>query len=155
MEEVDYGDAERYVNDESIEIAWAMKAGERSNVHMNLIMRCDTRVLRLNKMQPEILKAFREIFPDMNVEKVTTAELKDGGMKEKWREFCELFKESVEDYSMGTLMRIEANKAYSPDNTVVVPRIIYLAIEMSRNVEGINENVKQQYIDHYNSLESL
>lgn len=119
----DYGDADKYVNDESIEMAWAIKAGERSEVHMNLIMRCDTRVLRLNKHQDAILAAFRSSFPDLNVEEVTTSLLKDGGAKETWREFCEQFKDIVDDYSMGTLMRIHASKAYSPENTVVVPRV--------------------------------
>ncbi|CAB3407688.1 unnamed protein product [Caenorhabditis bovis] len=155
QQDIDYGDGEKYVNDESIEIAWAIKAGERANVHMNLIMRCNTRILRLNKMQDEIVSSFRKEFPDLNVEKVTHKELKDDGMKEKWRSWCEQFKDTVDDYSMGTLMRIEANKAYSPDNTVVVPRIIYLAIEMSRNVEGINERLKEEYTAHHNSLESL
>ncbi|CAA21658.1 Polysaccharide biosynthesis domain-containing protein [Caenorhabditis elegans] len=151
----DYGDADKYVNDESIEMAWAIKAGERSEVHMNLIMRCDTRVLRLNKHQDAILAAFRSSFPDLNVEEVTTSLLKDGGAKETWREFCEQFKDIVDDYSMGTLMRIHASKAYSPENTVVVPRIIYLAIEMARNVEGVNEKNKEAYTAHRNSLASL
>ncbi|CAI2292807.1 unnamed protein product [Caenorhabditis sp. 36 PRJEB53466] len=153
--EVDYGDADKYINDESIEMAWAIKAGERSEVHMNLIMRCDTKILRLNKHQDQILTAFRKEFPDLNVEEVTPSDLKDNGAKEKWRVFCEQFKETVDDYSMGTLMRIHASKAYSPDNTVVVPRIIYLAVEMARNVEGINERNKGAYIAHRETLQSL
>uniref|UniRef100_A0A8R1DSZ7 Polysacc_synt_4 domain-containing protein n=1 Tax=Caenorhabditis japonica TaxID=281687 RepID=A0A8R1DSZ7_CAEJA len=153
--EIDYGDGDKYVNDESIEMAWAIKAGERSEVHMNLIMRCDTKSLRLNKHQDSILAAFRESFPDLNVEEVTPSLLKDNGAKEKWREFCEKFKEIVDDYSLGTLMRIHAAKAYSPDNTVVVPRIIYLAVEMARNVEGVNEKNKAAYIAHRDTLESL
>ncbi|CAP36963.1 Protein CBG19750 [Caenorhabditis briggsae] len=143
--EVDYGDADKYVNDESIEMAWAIKAGERAEVHMNLITRCDTRVLRLNKHQDLILAEFRKSFPDLNVEEVTTSLVKDNGAKETWREFCEQFKEIVEDYSMGTLMRCHAAKAYSPENTVVVPKIIYLAVEMARNVEGVNEKNKASY----------
>ncbi|CAL2027476.1 hypothetical protein CAEBREN_10241 [Caenorhabditis brenneri] len=152
--EIDYGDACKYVNDESIEMAWAMKAGERAEVHMNLIMRCDTKVLRLNKHQDLILTAFRKSFPDLDVVEVTTSLLKDNGAKEIWREFCEQFKETVDDYSMGTLMRCHAAKAYSPDNTVVVPRIIYLAIEMARNVEGVNEKNKAAYTAHHKTLES-
>lgn len=90
---VDFGDADKYVNDESIEMAWAIKAGEHSEVHMNLIMRCDTKILRLNKHQDHILKAFREAFPDLDVEEVTPSSLKDGDAKDKWRVFCEQFKE--------------------------------------------------------------
>uniref|UniRef100_A0A1I7USU3 Polysacc_synt_4 domain-containing protein n=1 Tax=Caenorhabditis tropicalis TaxID=1561998 RepID=A0A1I7USU3_9PELO len=152
--EIDYGDADRYVNDESIEIAWATKAGEQAEVHMNLIMRCDTRILRLNKNQDIILAAFRKSFPDLDVEEVTTSLLKDNGAKEIWREFCEQFKETVDDYSMGTLMRCHAAQSYSPENTVVVPRIIYLAVEMARNVEGVNEKNKEAYTANYKSLQA-
>uniref|UniRef100_A0A7I4XWN2 Polysacc_synt_4 domain-containing protein n=1 Tax=Haemonchus contortus TaxID=6289 RepID=A0A7I4XWN2_HAECO len=149
MDDIDYGDASRYVNDASIEMAWAMKAAERANVHMNLIMCCDTRVLRLNKLQDVIHTSFRNTFPDLDVHKVTEVELKHGGMKEKWHDFCESFKEVVEDYSLGTLMRIEACKGYSEENTVVVPKIIYLAIEIARNVEGINEKLKAEYSEDH------
>ncbi|CAD6184509.1 unnamed protein product [Caenorhabditis auriculariae] len=90
-DEIDYGDAEKYVNDESIEMAWAIQAAERANIHMNLVMCCNTKLLRLNKFQDEILKSFRERFPDLNVEKVSHKELKEDGMKEKWREFCDIF----------------------------------------------------------------
>uniref|UniRef100_A0A1I7UST3 Polysacc_synt_4 domain-containing protein n=1 Tax=Caenorhabditis tropicalis TaxID=1561998 RepID=A0A1I7UST3_9PELO len=125
-----------------------------SEVHMNLIMRCDTRILRLNKNQDIILAAFRKSFPDLDVEEVTTSLLKDNGAKEIWREFCEQFKETVDDYSMGTLMRCHAAQSYSPENTVVVPRIIYLAVEMARNLEGVNEKNKEAYTANYKSLQA-
>ncbi|KJH43315.1 hypothetical protein DICVIV_10664 [Dictyocaulus viviparus] len=149
MDSIDYGDGKKYVNDPSIEMAWAMKAAERANIHMNLLMCCDTRVLRLNKMQEVIYRSFRNGFPNLDVHKVTELELKCGGMKEKWQIFCESFKEIVEDYSLGTLMRIEASKGYSVDNTIVVPKIIFLAIEIARNVEGINEKLKVEFTEDH------
>ncbi|CAI4230280.1 unnamed protein product [Auanema sp. JU1783] len=149
VNENDFNDPEKYINDESIELAWAIKAAERANIHINLLMGCDTKSLKLNRHQPDIDKAFREAFPDMNVRMVGETELKSGDMKEKWRVFCELFKESIDDYSMGTLMRIEAQKAYSDANTIIVPKIIFLAVEGARNTEGINEDLKQCYtLDH-------
>ncbi|VDM76351.1 unnamed protein product [Strongylus vulgaris] len=93
MDEIDYGDASKYANDAAIEMAWATKAAERANVHMNLLMCCDTRALRLNKLQDVIHTSFRNSFPDLDVHKVTEVELKHDGMKEKWHEFCEHFKE--------------------------------------------------------------
>ncbi|VDL83687.1 unnamed protein product [Nippostrongylus brasiliensis] len=130
MDDIDYGDASKYVNDASIEMAWAMKAAERANVHMNLLMCCDTKVLRLNKFQDVIHTSFRKSFPEIDVHKVTEVELKQGEMKERWRDFCESFKDVVEDYSLGTLMRIEACKGYSEENTVVVPKVVYLLIHL-------------------------
>ncbi|WKX91928.1 hypothetical protein Q1695_010177 [Nippostrongylus brasiliensis] len=149
MDDIDYGDASKYVNDASIEMAWAMKAAERANVHMNLLMCCDTKVLRLNKFQDVIHTSFRKSFPEIDVHKVTEVELKQGEMKERWRDFCESFKDVVEDYSLGTLMRIEACKGYSEENTVVVPKIIYLAVEIARNVEGVNEKLKAEFTEDH------
>lgn len=48
-----------------------LQAAERANVHMNLLMCCDTRVLRLNKLQDVIHTSFRNAFPELDVHKVT------------------------------------------------------------------------------------
>ncbi|PAV91303.1 hypothetical protein WR25_21895 [Diploscapter pachys] len=145
-DEIDYGDASKYINDESIEMAWAVKAAERANVHINLLMSCNTESLKLNNRQEQIQQAFREDFPNLDVKNVTEVELKQGEMREKWRQFCEKFKD-VEDYSLGTLMRMDAAQAYSEKNSIVVPKtnvfqIIWLAIESTRNAEGLNERLK-------------
>ncbi|VDM56231.1 unnamed protein product [Angiostrongylus costaricensis] len=147
MNDPDFGDACKYVNDSTIEMAWA--AAERANIHMNLLMCCDTKLLKLNKQQDIIYTTFKRTFPDLDVHKVTEVDLKHGGMKEKWHDFCEIFREIVEDYSLGTLMRIEACKGYSEENTIVVPKIIYLAVEIARNIEGINEKLKAEFTEDH------
>uniref|UniRef100_A0A0K0E7T2 Polysacc_synt_4 domain-containing protein n=1 Tax=Strongyloides stercoralis TaxID=6248 RepID=A0A0K0E7T2_STRER len=133
--------AEDYINDPSIELAWAMKASERASIHQNLLLNCDTKTLKLNKYQDNIYKQFREIFPDLNIEMITEEQLK-GDNKVKWHDFCEGFKE-VDDYNMGTLMRMDVKTIYSPDNTIIVPRIQFLAIEGARNIEGLNDKYKE------------
>ncbi|PIO55630.1 hypothetical protein TELCIR_22982, partial [Teladorsagia circumcincta] len=101
------------VSSPPFEVCYYFQAAERANVHMNLLMCCDTRVLRLNKLQDVIHASFRNTFPDLDVHKVyslclwTTMNFSAG---------------VVEDYSLGTLMRIEACKGYSEENTVVVPK---------------------------------
>jgi hypothetical protein len=110
-------EAEEYVNDSSVEMAWAIRAAECASIHMNILLSSpDTRNLKLNKMQNEVYKRFRELFGEFDVEKVfslifgctysTTRlnpsiqvkeeDLKSTTMKEKWRGFCEEFKDSVE-----------------------------------------------------------
>ncbi|VDK65413.1 unnamed protein product [Anisakis simplex] len=117
------GDAQQYVNDPSCEVAWACKAAERASIHMNLLLGCNT---------------------DMNVESITEKELK-GENKEKWFTFCDKFKDSVEEYNLGTILRMRADGAYSEANTIIVPKIIFLAIEAARNKEGVNERAKEAY----------
>lgn len=143
MEEVSYG-AEEYTNDPSFEIAWAVKAAERANVHMNLLLTCNTAELTMHKKCSIIYDKFREFFPEMNVEKVTEIELK-GENKQRWFTFCEYFKEEVEDYNLATIMRIRVDGAYSESNTIIVPKIIFLAVEIARNKEGLNERCKESF----------
>ncbi|MFH4982081.1 hypothetical protein AB6A40_008790 [Gnathostoma spinigerum] len=65
-----------------------------------------------------------------------------------WHGFCEQFKE-IDDYNLGTIMRMRADGAYSEDNTIIVPKVIYLAIETARNKEGVNERMKDKYRDEH------
>ncbi|VDO93063.1 unnamed protein product [Schistosoma margrebowiei] len=56
----------------------------------------------------------------------------------KWRPFCNEFEKKVEDFNFGTLLRLDASKGYCPENTCIVPRIQFLALEIARNRLGIN-----------------
>uniref|UniRef100_A0A0N5BKU5 Polysacc_synt_4 domain-containing protein n=1 Tax=Strongyloides papillosus TaxID=174720 RepID=A0A0N5BKU5_STREA len=143
---------EDYINDPSIELAWAMKASERASIHQNLLLSCDTKTLKLNKNQDDIYKSFREIFPDLNIEMVTEEQLK-GDNKKKWHDFCESFKE-IDEYNMGALLRMDVKTIYSPDNTIIVPRIQFLAIEAARNIEGLNDKYKESISRDYQKASS-
>lgn len=50
-------------------------------------------------------------------------------------------------------MRIHASGVYNNENTIIVPKIIFLAIEGARNIEGINERMKSQYTEEYNKTQ--
>ncbi len=38
---------------------------------------------------------------------------------QKWRQFCMQFEHEVEDYNMGTLMRLDASEDISENNTTL------------------------------------
>jgi hypothetical protein len=60
-------------------------------------------------------------------------------------EFClEYEKSAVKDFNFGTLLRLRASGDYEPENTVVVSRIQFLAIEIARNREGANDALAPQ-----------
>jgi Polysaccharide biosynthesis len=61
-----------------------------------------------------------------------------------WRNFCEKFK-WVEDFSYGTLLRLDCSKEYSEINSTLVARIQFLAIELARNREGNNTRFRAQF----------
>lgn len=59
--------------------------------------------------------------------------------------FCEKFKNIIEDYSFGTLLRADTKGDYKETNTILVPRVQFYAIEIARNRESLNNEVKKRY----------
>uniref|UniRef100_A0A183ASV3 Polysacc_synt_4 domain-containing protein n=1 Tax=Echinostoma caproni TaxID=27848 RepID=A0A183ASV3_9TREM len=58
----------------------------------------------------------------------------------KWRDFCNKFEDKVDDFNFATLFRLDASKGYNEDNTCIVPRIQFLALEIARNRQGVNKS---------------
>ncbi|KAJ8026012.1 Protein PBDC1 [Holothuria leucospilota] len=130
--------AEEYSNDQGVEQIWAFKAFHHAETYMNLISSLDSRLLKLTKNDDDIYKKFQEDFPDMSVDIVKEDQLKSPAAKEKWRPFCNHFKENVDDFNYGTLLRLDCNKDYSEENSILVTRIQFFAIEIARNRQGFN-----------------
>nr|CAG4636634.1 EOG090X0HAI [Eubosmina coregoni]SVE70153.1 EOG090X0HAI [Eubosmina coregoni] len=137
--------AEEFVNDNVIEELWAIKAFEHAEIYFNLLSSIDPKILRLTKFDDVIYKNFREQFPDLKVGLLREEELKSAQAKENWRPFCENYKLDVEDYNYGTLFRLDSSKEYSESNSVVVPRVQFLALELARNREGFNDSIRENF----------
>ena len=122
---------------------------------------------RLSQNDDEIYGKFRADFPDMTVAKLDEMkDLKSPEMKEKWRGFCEEFKH-VEDYSFATLIRLDSrweprngcskresvrnhvyyihSQDYEEANSVIVTKIQFYAIELARNREGHNDQIRHNF----------
>lgn len=102
-------------------------------------------MLKLTPVDDTIYKIFREEFPTLDVRIINEDELKCTKGKAKWRPFCERFKKVVEDYSYGTLLRADASKDYTQENSMLVTRIQFYAIELARNREGINDDIRWKF----------
>jgi len=129
--------AENYVNDASVEELWVRKACRYADVHQKLISTFDPTLLKLTKHDDRIYEAFKTQFPDFNIENVEIESLKYESNKEKWRSFCDEFKD-VESFNFGTLVRMNCREKYTQANTILVTRIQFLALEIARNREGMN-----------------
>uniref|UniRef100_A0A1I8FG72 Polysacc_synt_4 domain-containing protein n=1 Tax=Macrostomum lignano TaxID=282301 RepID=A0A1I8FG72_9PLAT len=84
---------------------------------------------------------FRARFPCLAVGKLVESELKSEDSKSAWRQFCQLFEDTVGEYNFGTLLRLDSAGDYSEANTTLVPRIQFLAVEVARNREGFNRGL--------------
>lgn len=136
--------AEEFVNDGTVEELWAMKAVEHAEIHFNLLCSVDPRLLHLTPYDNEIYEEFRRQFPSMNVAAVDENELKSDDSKAKWRTYMEKFNR-LEDYSYGTLMRVNAAEEFQPSNAILVVRIQFWAIEIARNREGHNDGIRKKF----------
>lgn len=105
----------------------------------------DPRYLKLTPLDDHIYKSFRDEFPTLDVRVMLESELKSATGKEKWRPYCERFKHCLDDYSFGTLLRIDADKEYTEENTMLVIRVQFYAIELARNREGINGGLRRRF----------
>ncbi|XP_066588487.1 protein PBDC1 isoform X2 [Prorops nasuta] len=129
----------------TVEAIWAIKAMEHSEVYFNILCAVDPKILKLTPYDDQIYKLFREVFPNLKVDIINEDELKSPEGKDKWRPFCEQFKDLVEDYSFGTLLRINCENDYSEENSILTTRIQFYAIELARNKEGYNDGIRGKY----------
>jgi len=140
------GNAEDYVNDHNIEMQWAVKAYHHAETYFSLVCAvADSKKLRLTRLDDEIYTHFRSCFGNFNIKLLNEDEMKSKEGKAQWREFCEVYKEHMDDYNTGSLLRIDADEGLSEKNTMFATRIQFLAIEIARNREGYNEGLRTKF----------
>lgn len=140
-------DAENAENLEDIEKQFAVKAVKQTDTYWKLLSNIKGSSLTLTKHDDDIFDTLMEDFPEFkdpkNVAVISEADMKSAEGKIRWREYCEKFNE-IDDYNFGTLLRVDASKEYSQENTLFAVRIQFYAIEIARNRYGLNDWVSQQ-----------
>ncbi|CAG8523741.1 11954_t:CDS:2 [Acaulospora colombiana] len=101
-----------------IEKQWAVKAMHHAEIYFRLISSVDTQKLRLTPSDEEIYEDFKSSFPDFSIDVVDEETMKSNEGKEKWRTWMEKYKDKVEDYNFGTLLRKNVNDDYTEENTI-------------------------------------
>lgn len=144
--------ADEFDNDKQLEYLWAEKAYDHNEVYFNLLCSVDTKQLRITPIDDLIYREFRKEFPDMDVKVIDENHLKSTEEKAKWRPFCERFRDVLEDYSFGTLLRANAEEDNRPDNTILVTKIQFCCIEIARNREGVNSVLRKKFLRDKNVL---
>jgi len=135
--------ADEYENDSSVEALWVRQACKHADIYYNLISTVNPSQLKLTAHDDRIFDKFNEWFPNLNLKLITEEDLKSEHNKNIWREFCQIFKD-LEDFSFGTLLRMDVTGDFSEENTILVTRIQFLAIEIARNRLGYNDCIWAQ-----------
>ena len=126
-----------------LEAAWARRAGEFSEEHLNFLKRTPRNATKVTftTVDDQVYADFRETFPDFKVDVIDEDVMKSDAGKEKWRPFCNKYNGKCEDFNFATLLRVDAKKEYDPDNTILAPRVQFWAIEIARVREGANADI--------------
>ncbi|KAK9453465.1 putative polysaccharide biosynthesis protein [Dipodascopsis uninucleata] len=136
-------DAENADNLEDIEKQFAVKAVMQAQTYWNLLEKVKGSTLRLTGMDDEIYKHFMEEFPEYStpesVASINEDDMKSAKGKERWRKFMNTYEKTVHDFNFGTLLRVGSKDEYQEHTTIFVPRMQFLAIEISRNKHGLND----------------
>merc|ERR1711972_483722 len=134
-------DASSYTNTQDVEAVWAARAFQQAEVHMKLLTAVGPERMKFTKMDQELYDSFREEFPDFDIVAIKEEEMKCEKNKEKWRNWCNKYEKTVQDFNFGTLLRINPAEDYTSENTIFALRVQFLAIEIARNKEGQNKTI--------------
>eukprot|EP01103_Thecamoeba_quadrilineata_P018934 TRINITY_DN7476_c0_g1_i1.p1 TRINITY_DN7476_c0_g1~~TRINITY_DN7476_c0_g1_i1.p1 ORF type:complete len:147 (-),score=19.68 TRINITY_DN7476_c0_g1_i1:133-573(-) len=128
------------IQNTNFELQWAIAAYHQAETYYNLIKSfADLPRLRLTRVDDELYSGFRQRFPDLQIDHLSVDQMNNDTTRPIWRTFLMGFKDKVEDYNMGTLLRLDSHGEYNEQNTCVVPRVQFYCIELARNREGLNK----------------
>ncbi|EIW71163.1 hypothetical protein TREMEDRAFT_27063 [Tremella mesenterica DSM 1558] len=138
-------DPETAGNAAEIEQQFAVKTVEHLETYEKLITSLPPNKLKLTPIDDEIHEHFLTHFPEYKWEdalrNLDEDEMKSSHGKEKWRHFIQVYEKKLKDYNFGTLVRKDSEKLYSEENSILVTRIQFFAIEISRNRAGLNDKI--------------
>ncbi|KIJ94767.1 hypothetical protein K443DRAFT_683507 [Laccaria amethystina LaAM-08-1] len=130
-------DASNAQNLVEIEKQFAVKAVEQAQTYWNLLEIINPRDLKLTKLDDEIYAHTQSSFPELFVPpydkliKVDEEWMKSPQGKERWRVFVESYKDKIQEYNFGSLIRTNAEDEYGEANTIFVTRLQFYAFEVS------------------------
>lgn len=132
---------ENTVNDEKVEVSWAIAAFEFAEDFSKLLNLLENpEELHFGDLDDELYREFRATFPKLNVQVLDEDFIKSREQKELWRPFLMQWENKIESFNMATLIRIDAKKEFSEENSTIVPRVQFYCFELARSRENCNIN---------------
>lgn len=92
----------------------------------------------------DLMTQFPEYKDKAKLAKLDEDEMKSVEGKVRWRNFIMGYEKSLTDYNFGTLLRANARELYTQENSILVTRAQFVAIEVARNRDGVNDYIYQE-----------
>lgn len=115
---------------------------KEAEVHFRMVTAIPPSKMKLTQQDPEIYEQFRKLFPTFNVERINEKNLKN---HESWKQLSSYFEGKVKDVERSCLLRKDATREFGNQNMTLVTRIQFLAIEIARNKEEVNDTIFSIY----------
>ncbi|BEJ12066.1 hypothetical protein CspHIS471_0205260 [Cutaneotrichosporon sp. HIS471] len=146
IENINDFSAETAGNMEEIEMQFAVKTVEHLEAYERLITGIPPSKIKLTSMDDDIVEDLYIRFPEYKVNPGLLLHIAEDDFKSKenkirWREFIQGYQESLTEYNFGTLVRKDSDQTYSEENSMLVTRAQFVAIEIVRNRNGLNNKV--------------
>lgn len=127
------------------ENAWIEIAIQQAELHMHIFASgILPEQIKFSNLDDPIYESFRKEFPDFDVTKITEAAMTGTEVEQKWQNWINQYKDTLEDFTTVHLLRIDPKLEYSAENTIFCIRAQFLAIEISRNKEGHNQQFAEE-----------
>lgn len=142
-------DAENADNFEDIEKQFAVKAVQHLEIYWKMLTLRPGSQTSFTKIDEQIFTHLCIAFPQFSTREGASSvldedEMKSAGGKKAWRDFMMTYAKTVDDYNFGSLLRKDPKQGYEQENTIFVPRMQFLAIEIARNKFSVNDWVYQE-----------
>ncbi|CAG5089709.1 Oidioi.mRNA.OKI2018_I69.PAR.g12318.t1.cds [Oikopleura dioica] len=127
---------------------WLPKAFQQAQVHMKLLLSLGPCKIKFSPLDEKIYESFRKAFPDFdisNVDEDLQDELISGDNKLQWINWMDELKADLKDFDRKSLLRKRPDGDYTSMNTTFCHRAQFLAIEIARNKEGLNQKIADAY----------
>ncbi len=101
-----------------------------------------TRETDWDRIDDDLYTSFRHTWPDLNIKNIDIEQFKSNDAKSKWRDWLPQWHEVVQDATFATLLRLNSEFDLSEENSFIVTRVQFYAVEIARNREGLNIDIK-------------
>jgi len=126
-----------------MEKQFAVKAVQHMTTYWSILEKLPGSKLRLTRMDDEILDHLYRDFPEFDPAiPIDEDQMKSQEGKEQWRNFINFYEKGhkkVDDFNFGTMLRKNADTEYTEEDTILVVRMQFYAIEIARNRKGLND----------------
>lgn len=127
-----------------MEDRWLSEASLQASDYVDALVQLGPKAVfptdKSEQFESDLYTMFRRFLPDLQVRVLDPDDpFRHFEDKDRWIPLLNRWQQRLPDSTILTMLRIDSHYGYSPENTYLVPKIKFYAIEVARNREGAND----------------